>query len=44
MRAQATAAVRFGILGPLSASLDGEALTLGGARQRTLLAVLLVHG
>jgi WD40 repeat protein/DNA-binding SARP family transcriptional activator len=43
MRAQATAAVRFGILGPLSASLDGEALTLGGARQRTLLAVLLVH-
>ncbi|HSC03853.1 MAG TPA: BTAD domain-containing putative transcriptional regulator [Solirubrobacteraceae bacterium] len=43
MRAQATAAVRFGILGPLSASLDGEALSLGGARQRTLLAVLLVH-
>ena len=35
--------MRFGILGPLSASLDGEALSLGGARQRTLLAVLLVH-
>lgn len=35
--------VRFGILGPLSASLDGEALALGGARQRTLLGVLLVH-
>jgi WD40 repeat protein/DNA-binding SARP family transcriptional activator len=43
MRAQATAAVRFGILGPLSASVDGEALALGGARQRTLLAILLVH-
>ncbi len=43
MRAQATAAVRFGILGPLSASLEGEALALGGARQRTLLAILLVH-
>ncbi|MBV9606815.1 MAG: winged helix-turn-helix domain-containing protein [Solirubrobacterales bacterium] len=43
MRAQATAALRFGILGPLSASRDGEALALGGARQRALLAVLLVH-
>jgi WD40 repeat protein/DNA-binding SARP family transcriptional activator len=43
MRAQATAALRFGILGPLSASWDGEALSLGGARQRALLAVLLVH-
>ncbi|MBV9802741.1 MAG: AfsR/SARP family transcriptional regulator, partial [Solirubrobacterales bacterium] len=43
MRAPATAALRFGILGPLSASWDGEALALGGARQRALLAILLVH-
>jgi WD40 repeat protein/DNA-binding SARP family transcriptional activator len=43
MRAQAMAALRFGILGPLAASWDGEALDLGGARQRALLAILLVH-
>ncbi len=43
MRAQATAALRFGILGPLAASWDGEAVALGGARQRALLAILLVH-
>ena len=43
MRAQATAALRFDILGPLAASWDGEALAFGGARQRALLAILLVN-
>jgi WD40 repeat protein/DNA-binding SARP family transcriptional activator len=43
MRAQATAALRFGILGPLAASWEGETLALGGARQRALLAILLVN-
>src|SRR5579884_2333941 len=43
MRAQATATLRFGILGPLVASRDGETLALGGVRQRALLAILLVH-
>jgi WD40 repeat protein/DNA-binding SARP family transcriptional activator len=43
MRAQATASVQFRILGPLSAFRDGETLSLGGERQRALLAVLLVH-
>jgi DNA-binding SARP family transcriptional activator/WD40 repeat protein len=43
MRAQATATLRFGILGPLVASRDGETLAIGGARQRALLAILLVH-
>lgn len=43
MRAQATAPVQFRILGPLTASRDGQNLALGGERQRALLAVLLVH-
>ncbi len=43
MRAQATATLRFGILGPLTASRDGASLALGGTRQRALLAILLVH-
>ncbi len=43
MRSQATAEVQFRILGPLAASSDGEALSLGGERQRALLALLLVH-
>src|ERR1700733_14713704 len=43
MRAQATAPVQFRILGPLGASREGEALALGGERQRSLLAILLVH-
>jgi YVTN family beta-propeller protein len=36
--------MRFGVLGPLSLSRDGEAVPLGGRKQRTLLAVLLLHG
>jgi WD40 repeat protein/DNA-binding SARP family transcriptional activator len=43
MRAQATASVQFNILGPVTASRDGETLSLGGERQRALLAILLVH-
>ena len=43
MRAQVTASVQFRILGPLTASRDGENLALGGERQRALLAILLVH-
>ncbi|MGH3040356.1 MAG: AfsR/SARP family transcriptional regulator, partial [Gaiellaceae bacterium] len=33
----------FSLLGPLEARVDGEALPLGGARQRSLLALLLLH-
>lgn len=33
----------FRILGPLEVLLDGRAVPLGGQRQRSLLAVLLVH-
>lgn len=33
----------FGVLGPLSASRDGEPLSLAGPRQRSLLALLLLH-
>jgi predicted ATPase/DNA-binding SARP family transcriptional activator len=33
----------FRILGPLEVRRDGEALALGGARQRSLLALLLLH-
>ncbi|GAA1397273.1 hypothetical protein GCM10009639_34450 [Kitasatospora putterlickiae] len=36
---------RFGVLGPLAVHRDGRALPLGGARQRTVLATLLLaHG
>jgi YVTN family beta-propeller protein len=35
--------MRFETLGPLSVSSDGEAVPLGGRKQRTLLAVLLLH-
>ncbi|MFE6871328.1 BTAD domain-containing putative transcriptional regulator [Kitasatospora sp. NPDC057692] len=36
---------RFGVLGPLAVHHDGRALPLGGARQRTVLATLLLaHG
>jgi DNA-binding SARP family transcriptional activator len=35
--------MRFEALGPLSVSQDGKAVTLGGRKQRTLLAVLLLH-
>src|SRR5579859_817342 len=43
MRSQAPATLSFSILGPLAASRDGDALALGGSRQRALLALLLVH-
>ncbi|MFB6893241.1 BTAD domain-containing putative transcriptional regulator [Kitasatospora sp. NPDC056327] len=33
---------RFGVLGPLTVRYDGRALPLGGARQRTVLAALLL--
>ena len=35
--------MRFEVLGPLSVSLNGRAVSLGGHKQRTLLAVLLLH-
>jgi predicted ATPase/DNA-binding SARP family transcriptional activator len=37
------AQVQFRILGPLEVLDDGRPLTLGGAKQRALLAVLLLH-
>lgn len=43
MRSPTTSAVQFRILGPLAASRDGDAVPLGGERQRALLAVLLVN-
>ena len=36
--------VEFRILGPLEAVADGEAVPLGGAKQRALLALLLLEG
>jgi YVTN family beta-propeller protein len=35
--------MRFAVLGPLEVSLDQGPLSLGGRKQRTLLAVLLLH-
>jgi ABC-type transport system substrate-binding protein/DNA-binding SARP family transcriptional activator len=35
--------VEFGILGPVEVRRDGRAITIGGAKQRALLAVLLLH-
>jgi YVTN family beta-propeller protein len=35
--------MRFLVLGPLSVSLDGVPVSLGGRKQRMLLAVLLLH-
>ncbi len=35
--------MQFRILGPLTATFEGEGLALGGERQRALLALLLVH-
>jgi YVTN family beta-propeller protein len=35
--------MRFAVLGPLSVSLDEGPVSLGGRKQRTLLAVLLLH-
>ena len=35
--------MEFGILGPLEVTRDGQALSLGGAKQRALLAILLLE-
>ena len=35
--------MEFAILGPLTVRQDGHELTLGPAKQRALLAVLLLH-
>jgi YVTN family beta-propeller protein len=35
--------MRFAVLGPLSVSMDSGTVSLGGRKQRTLLAVLLLH-
>ena len=35
--------MRFAVLGPLEVSVDAGPLSLGGRKQRTLLAVLLLH-
>jgi DNA-binding SARP family transcriptional activator len=35
--------VEFRVLGPLQASQDGRIISLGGARQRGVLAILLLH-
>ena len=35
--------VEFRVLGPLEVSQDGRVLPLGGAKQRALLAILLVR-
>lgn len=35
--------VTFGVLGPLEAAVDGVAIHPGGAKQRTVLAMLLLH-
>ena len=43
MGSDAVARLQFRILGPLEVTCDGERLSLGGERQRALLAVLLVH-
>src|SRR3954447_15947427 len=35
--------MRFSVLGPLKGYVDGHRVSLGGGRQRALLALLLVH-
>jgi DNA-binding SARP family transcriptional activator len=35
--------MKFGILGPLEVSDEGRQVSLGGAKRRALLAVLLLH-
>src|SRR5713101_8199135 len=35
--------MEFGILGPLEVRVDGQVVRLGGAKQRTLLAALLLE-
>jgi len=43
MATSAATNLRFRLLGPLEVLRDGEALHLGGERQRALLALLLLH-
>jgi YVTN family beta-propeller protein len=38
-----TVSVEFRILGPLGVFVDGREIALGGARQRAILAILLIH-
>src|SRR4051794_5188768 len=35
--------MRFRVLGPLEGFVDGRPVTIGGGRQRALLALLLIH-
>ena len=39
----AQGALRFGMLGPLQASANGADLPLGAAKQRAVLAILLIN-
>ncbi len=43
MAAETAGRVRFGVLGPLAVWRDGEPVGLGGERQRSLLALLLIR-
>ncbi|HLM33549.1 MAG TPA: winged helix-turn-helix domain-containing protein, partial [Gaiellaceae bacterium] len=44
VKAQSTRTdIEFGVLGPLVASVDGIALDFAGAKERSLLAFLLLH-
>jgi DNA-binding SARP family transcriptional activator len=38
-----TVSVQFRILGPVGVLVDGREIALGGARQRAVLAILLIH-
>jgi DNA-binding SARP family transcriptional activator/WD40 repeat protein len=40
---EGSAGLRFGVLGPLAAWVDGQVVSLGGIKQRLVLAGLLVH-
>lgn len=43
MIGELTGKIRFGLLGPVEAWRDGQSVALGGRRQRTLLALLLLE-
>src|SRR3954447_17876879 len=43
VRREATHPMHFRILGPVEASANGEPIALGGAKQRALLAILLLN-
>src|SRR4051812_45889579 len=42
-RSVAMADIRFSVLGPLAVTADGRPVTLGGSKQRALLALLVLH-